>query len=57
MERVDGSITTQYGDGNNEQFLFTYDENERQEREIDRNNAKLVFKPKFIPFYTSLVGS
>lgn len=55
MERVDGSITTQYGDGNSEQFLFTYNEEEREEAKLNKMNAELVLKPKFIPVYPSML--
>lgn len=34
-----------------EDMMFTYSEEERQQNEINRENAKLVFNPKFVPFY------
>jgi len=39
---------------NAEDFLFTYSEEEKQNNEINRSNAKLAFSPKFIPFYPVL---
>lgn len=39
---------------NVEDFLFTYSEEEKQYNEINRSNAKLLFTPKFIPFYPTL---
>lgn len=35
--------------------LFTYDEQEKQEHEINKETRRLIFKPKFIPFYPSLM--
>ena len=55
MERVDWSITTQYWEGSNEQFLFTYSEEEREEARLNKMNAELVLKPKFIPVYPSML--
>lgn len=55
MERVDWSITTQYWEGSSEQFLFTYSEEEREEARLNKMNAELVLKPKFIPVYPSML--
>lgn len=55
MERVDWSITTQYWEGSSEQFLFTYSEEEREEARLNKMNAELVLKPKFIPLYPKLL--
>lgn len=55
MERVDWSITTQYWEGSNEQFLFTYSEEEKEEARLNKMNAELVLKPKFIPLYPKLL--
>lgn len=55
MERVDWSITTEYGGWSNEQFLFTYSEEEREEARLNKMNAELVLKPKFIPLYPKLL--
>jgi len=38
-----------------EKSFFTYSEEERQELEINKANAKLVFSPKFIPVYPELL--
>lgn len=42
-------------DGNSKEFMFTYSEEERQSNEINRENARLVFSPKFIPVYPELL--
>ncbi len=55
MERVEWSITTQYWEGSSEQFLFTYSEEEREEARLNKMNAELVLKPKFIPVYPSML--
>ena len=55
MERVDWSVTTQYWEGSSEQFLFTYSEEEREEARLNKMNAELVLKPKFIPVYPSML--
>lgn len=48
MERTDWSITSSYGDGTREDFLFTYSEEEKQEHELNKNNAQLILNPKYI---------
>jgi hypothetical protein len=55
MERTDISIIEQKEDCFVENMTFTYSEEERIENTINRENAKLLFKPKFIPFYCSLL--
>lgn len=35
--------------------MFTYDEAEQEENKINSANAKLVFKPKFIPVYPDML--
>lgn len=47
MDKVEGSIT----DWTDEHMLFTYSEDEKQENEMNKANAKLVFSPEFIPYY------
>lgn len=32
-----------------------YDEDKEQENKINKENAKLLFTPKFIPFYPELL--
>lgn len=57
MGKIKGSIRRRDEQGNeHEDFLFTYSEKEREQNEINRDNAKLVFSPKFIPFYPKLLG-
>jgi len=55
MEKTNGLITTEENITSTQDFLFTYDENEKQEIEINTSNAKLVFSPKFIPVYPVLL--
>ena len=55
MERVEWSVTTQYWEGSSEKFLFTYSEEEREEARLNKMNAELVLKPKFIPLYPKLL--
>lgn len=57
MEQItSGSVTSVDEHANlREKMLFTYSEEEKQENEIDHENAKLVFSPKFIPFYPELL--
>ena len=54
---MDATITQNYWDYQMENMLFTYDENERQENMINKNNADLVLNPKFIPFYPNMLRS
>lgn len=42
-------------DWNAEHFLFTYSEEERQNNEINKANASLVFSPKYIILHTQLL--
>jgi len=55
MEQTNG-FYKQFDKNGNEikEMLCTYDEGERQQNEINRENAKRVFTPKFIPFYPAL---
>lgn len=55
MEKTTWSITREWDWFIEESYLFTYSEEERQENEINKENAKLVFSPKFIPLYTELL--
>jgi len=41
--------------GNNTDFLFTYSEEEKQQNDINKENAKLIFSPEFIPFYIEML--
>ena len=38
-----------------EDKLLTYSEEEKQDNEIAKENAKLIFSPKFIPVYPQLL--
>lgn len=55
MQTTDGYISENTELGKEEHMLLTYDEEERQNNEINRENAKRVFSPKFIPFYPQLL--
>lgn len=55
MEITEWSITENLWDYQVENTLFTYDENEQEQNKINKNNAWLLFKPKFIPFYPKLL--
>lgn len=48
MEKSNWSFTSDNGNYQREDFLFTYSEEEKQENEINRNNAQLVLKPEFL---------
>lgn len=51
MEKTNWSIV----DWNSESFLFTYSEEERQNQEINKANASLVFSPAYIILHTFLL--
>ena len=55
MEITEWMITENYWDYKVENTLFTYDENEIEQNKINKNNAWLLFTPKFIPFYPKLL--
>ena len=55
MQKVEGSITSLWENANVEQMLFTYSEEEKEENSLNKLNASLVLKPKFIPVYTSML--
>jgi len=54
MEIAEWSVIQNTDGAHIEEMLFTYNDNEKQENEINKANAKLVFSPKFIPFYPNL---
>lgn len=54
MKKIDGSVTTQNEDFETENALFTYSEDEKQLKEINAANAKLLFTPEFIPYYPDI---
>jgi hypothetical protein len=55
MDKTEWTITENYLDYMVENALFTYDENEIEQNKINKNNAWLLFTPKFIPFYPKLL--
>jgi hypothetical protein len=55
MEKTDGSITSMEDGVNVEQTLFTYSEEEKEKNSLNKLNASLVLKPKFIPVYTGML--
>ena len=55
MENVWGSITSDVDWAVMEQMLFTYSEDEKEEQRLNKLNASLVLKPKFIPVYTGML--
>lgn len=55
MEKTEWTISENYWDYKVENALFTYDENEIEQNKINKNNAWLLFTPKFIPFYPRLL--
>ena len=56
MKITDGKMTSINEEGDmDERVLCTYDDEERQNNEINKENAKLLFSPKFIPFYPELL--
>lgn len=50
MNATENSITIQENGFADERILFTYSEEEKQQNEINENNAKLIFTPEFIPY-------
>lgn len=48
---MDNSIIYEKDGNTVEEVLMTYSEEDRQNAEINRGNANLVFSPKFIPYY------
>lgn len=55
MEATNGSATFQNDGVSTEEMFFTYSEEEKQQNEINRENAERLFRPKFIPFYPEVV--
>ena len=54
QEIKDASIITEKDGYTEEDMLFTYSDEEMQENAINRENAKRVFSPKFIPMYPDI---
>jgi len=55
MEKTWWSITSEYMGWTKEEFLFTYDEWEKQQNEVNKNNAWLVQRADFYPVYTQFL--
>lgn len=55
MQKTNGSVVQEEDGLRYEKALFTYSEDEQQENEVARETAKLVFSPKFIPFYPEMI--
>ena len=55
MELTNNNIYSNGGENNIKEVLITYSEEEKQENEINKANAKLVFSPKYIPIYPQLL--
>lgn len=55
MEKTDGLITTEQEWYKVENTLFTYSEEEMEQNKINKAQAELVLKPKFIPVYPSML--
>ena len=54
QEVKDASIITEKDGYTEEDMLFTYSDEEMEENAINRENAKRVFNPKFIPYYPNI---
>lgn len=55
MEKANWSITSEYMGWTKEEFLFTYSEEEKQQNEVNKNNAGLIFYADYYPRYNSLL--
>ena len=56
MEKTNWSITSEYMGWTKEEFLFTYSESEKQQNEVNKNNASLIFYADYYPRYNSLLN-
>ena len=55
MQKINGYISETDANGTITQHtLFTHDEGEQEQNNINRATAELVFSPEFIPFYMSV---
>ena len=54
MQKTNGTISFDDDIGHHEVSLLTYDEDEKQQNEINKETAKFVFTPEFIPFYPAI---
>ena len=55
MERTEWSVTSEYMGWTKQEFLFTYNESEREENEVNKNNAWLIYEADFYPLYTDFL--
>jgi len=55
MEKTNWSITSEYMGWTREEFLFTYSEEEKQQNEVNKNNAWLLYEADFYPLYTDFL--
>lgn len=56
MEKTWWSVTSEYMGWTKEEFLFTYSESEKQQNEVNKNNASLIFYADYYPRYNSLLN-
>lgn len=56
MEKTNWSITSEYMGWTKQEFLFTYNESEREENEVNKNNAWLLYEADFYPLYTDFLS-
>lgn len=55
MKIINGKKTTEHNRDVEKEMLMTHSEEEKQQNEINKTNAKHVFNPKFIPVYPNLL--
>lgn len=55
MQQTNGSASFEKDGMKRLDNFFTYSEEEKQENEINKDTANLVFSPKFIPVYPKLL--
>lgn len=55
MLKTNGGVVSEEDGLKYDKVLFTYSEDEQEEQMIARETAKLVWSPKFIPFYPELL--
>lgn len=54
MIKTTGTATTEHDAFSEEEHLFTYSEQERQDNEVNKANASLIFTPEFIPYRVNI---
>lgn len=55
MEKTWWSVTSEYMGWTRQEFLFTYSESEKEENEVNKNNAWLIYEADFYPLYTDFL--